>query len=587
MGNLSVRPLQLYAEKVEEPEVAAFFNNILKNRYPFLGLVDLSPLCAPFFSTLIIERVHNTFHMYIKDKPVFRTMSHLLFPFSLDEPIEYTKKGGRWLPCPRMYILNSSNFVDFMLKEQVSEIRFSLNNLLFRQFAIGVTTHDDGRKGLVLLLNPSKFLTVDLENHPSIYLDVLDPIPKQIAMRSKHPIFEAVGTSIGVDNFDIFQHTLIVGSSGVGKSKLIYIIAKAILTAYPDVHVVLVDPHGEMKKAFDKEAYIIDFKNNYIDPLELTEEKTPLMTQLVAQIINSSIGADNRHVERILFYVTFLLTELDMLSLENISKVITDEATRMELVSRSESDEVKRFFDEEYNDIEMKFYNQAILPILNFISEYNLYVGGEKKKENLLDIIKKYRLVVVTFDPKFFGKRMIKFFASAISNQMYVYAITEQLDKPTIYILDEFPRVEARMIKDMLAETRKFNLLVYLSCQYLGQLSKEVRDSVISNIRNIISFKVNREDAALLSSIMEIKVEEYFKKSRSQTEIEEAKREMFIRLHQRQVIARLFDGRHYLLPMKLEVVNVKKWQAVPYKNTVQTKTTIKVPKRASNDAKPQ
>ncbi|MCX6778087.1 MAG: hypothetical protein NT157_04345, partial [Candidatus Micrarchaeota archaeon] len=91
----------------------------------------------------------------------------------------------------------------------------------------------------------------------------------------------------------------------------------------------------------------------------------------------------------------------------------------------------------------------------------------------------------------------------------------------------------------------------------------EVHDSIISNIRNIVAFKLNREDATTISSIMEIKVEEYFKKARSQMEIEESKKEMFVRLHQRECIVRLFDGKKYLLPMKLRVVDAKKWGYEP------------------------
>ncbi|PIN84342.1 hypothetical protein COV61_00390, partial [Candidatus Micrarchaeota archaeon CG11_big_fil_rev_8_21_14_0_20_47_5] len=90
-------------------------------------------------------------------------------------------------------------------------------------------------------------------------------------------------------------------------------------------------------------------------------------------------------------------------------------------------------------------------------------------------------------------------------------------------------------------------------------LKKEILNGIISNTRNIISFKVNREDARLISSIIEIKIEEFFKKNRSTTELEESKREMFVRLDQRECIVRLFDGTKYILPMKLKAVDVQKW----------------------------
>jgi len=251
-----------------------------------------------------------------------------------------------------------------------------------------------------------------------------------------------------------------------------------------------------------------------------------------------------------------ILSAIDKMDLNNISLILTDPAKRAEFLSQVENEEVKRFFDEEFNDIYIHHFNDAILPILNFVGEYNLYLGSTKKIEDLLDLINNNRIVVISFNPNFFGKRMINFLAGAVINQMYILAITEKLKKPTILIVDEFQRVETKIVKDILAETRKFNLYIYMSMQYLGQMSKEVADSVVSNIRNIVSFKANRQDATMLSSIMEIKIEESFKKSRTQTELEESKKEMFIRLHQRECIVRLFDGKRYILPMKLRVVDV-------------------------------
>ena len=139
----------------------------------------------------------------------------------------------------------------------------------------------------------------------------------------------------------------------------------------------------------------------------------------------------------------------------------------------------------------------------------------------------------------------------------------QQGKKKTILIVDEFPTVESKVVKDIMAETRKFNLCLYASAQYLGQLSKPVLDSLISNARNIVSFKVTKEDARLLSSMMEIKVEEFFKKSVSPSELEESKREMFVKLHTQECIIRLFDGEKYILPMKVKTVDAGTWEIAP------------------------
>ncbi|HQT44941.1 MAG TPA: type IV secretion system DNA-binding domain-containing protein, partial [Candidatus Micrarchaeota archaeon] len=421
--------------------------------------------------------------------------------------------------------------------------------------------NEDGKKSIVICTNPEKFYVVDMEKNPSVYVEVLEPVPKRMSLSSKYPVFEETGMTMGVDNFDVFQHTLLVGASGTGKTRGLMALLKSIEDMHGDnVRIVVIDPHGEFSRFFPGDK-IVDSISNYIEPLDVGGIKTPLMTQLIAQLLSSAIGQENKYSERVMYYTVHLLSSIDKMNLQSVSLLLTDAAKRAEFVSTCDNDEVKRFFDEEFNDIYIHHFNDAVLPILNFVGEYELHLGGEKKKESLLDLVKNNRVTVVSFNPNFFGKRMINFLAGAIVNQMYILAITEKFDKKTILVMDEFQRVETLVVRDMLAETRKFNLYIYLSMQYLGQLTKEIHDSIVSNVRNIIAFKLNKQDATMISSIMEIKVEEYFKKSRSQTEIEESKKELFVRLNQRECMVRVFDGYKYLLPMKLKIVNTAKWEA--------------------------
>ena len=559
---MEVREMQLYSEKVDGEEVRNLFNQVVKSRLPFLGFLDFSHILSVNAIKLVIRRRDNTIQFFAKERRGLKNLSALIFPYKFCDLSKLQRTKGSFLPFPKLYLLNGGkhDFLDFMLKENIVEISLSVTKALGIFHAVGSVTDDKGRKGILVVRSPDKFFMVNLEKNPSIYIEVLEPIPKKMHMSSNFPVFEDTSMSLGVDNYDPLQHTLIAGTSGAGKSKALYVLIKAIEAKYRNnARVIVLDPHGEFAKMFPSDK-VVNFTDNYIEPLDVGGQKSPMLTQLIAQLIASSIGQENKYSERVLFYTVYLLTSLDKLELNNISALLTDPSVKAEYVSKCDNPEVKRFFDEEYNDIYIHHFNNAILPILNFVGEYQLYLGKEKKRENLVELIKNNRITIVSFDPKFFGRRMISFLAGAIINQMYILAISEKfMDKPTILVVDEFPRVETKVTKDILAETRKFNMYAYLSCQYLGQLSKEVLDGIISNVRNIIAFKVNRQDATLLSSVMEIKIEEYFKKHRAQTELEESKKEMFVRLHQRECITRLFDGKKYLLPMKLRVVDVKRW----------------------------
>ncbi|MCX8196765.1 MAG: type IV secretion system DNA-binding domain-containing protein [Candidatus Micrarchaeota archaeon] len=555
----AARELLLYSERIKAEDVLNLFNQVLKARMPLFGLIDFSDLFSLDVLELVVKRRLNTVQFFVHDKKSLGTLSMLVFPYKISEPIEIEKKAGSFLPYPKIYFLvGDRDFLSFMLKESIEEMNLKIIKIFGKFLGFGTAVDEKGKKSVLVSTSPERLLVLDLEKNPSIYVEVLDPIPKRVSLSSKYPVFEETGITVGVDNFDVFQHTLFVGASGTGKSRSIYAMIKAIEAMHGDgVRIVLLDPHGEFIRSMHY-AKTVNFIENYIEPLDVGGMKTPLMTQLIAQLLSSAIGQENKYSERVLFYTTHLLSSLGKMDLKNIGLLLTDSAKRAEFLSETDNDEVKRFFDEEFNDIYTRHFNDAILPILNFVGEYELYLGGKKKQESLLELIDNNRLIVISFNPNFFGKRMISFMAGAIINQMYILAITEKLKLPTILVIDEFQRVETKVVKDILAEKRKFNLYVYLSMQSLGQVSKEVHDSLVSNIRNIVAFKANRQDAAMLSSMMEIKIEEAFKKSRTQAELEESKKEMFIRLHQRECIVRLFDGKNYILPMKLRVVDVYK-----------------------------
>lgn len=573
---MEVRELNLYSEKVDVGEVKNFFNVIVRARFPLFGFITLSDLWSPSAFQLMIKRNNNTVRFYLKNKSCLQNLSPLIFPFRLCDTTKITSSGGSFFPFPRFYMINGKqhDLLDFILKENIEELAITISKIGGSFLATGTAIDTMGHKGKVIISNPETFFVVNLEKNPSIYIELLEPLPKKMHTSSIYPVFEDTGMSLGVDNYDPLQHTLIAGTSGSGKSKALFVLLRALDAKYGNnARVIVVDPHGEFAKLFPH-AKIINFIDNYVEPLDVGQDKSPMLTQLVSQLITSSIGQENKYSERVLFYAVHLLSSIGKLELNNISLLLTDSSAKADFVSQCDNDEVKRFFDEEYNDIHIHHFNNAILPILNFIGEYQLYLGKEKKREGLLEAIQQNRITVVAFDPKFFGRRMISFLAGAVINQMYILAITGKLQKkPTIMVIDEFPRVETKVTRDILSETRKFNLFAYLSCQYLGQLSKDVMDSIVSNTRNIIAFKINKQDAAMLSSIMEIKVEEYFKKHRATTELEESKKEMFVRLHQRECIVRLFDGVKYLLPMKLRIVDAKKWGlrdegSEPYKEKV-------------------
>lgn len=552
--------LSIYSPKITASDYARIFDQLIRRHVPLFEFLDVGRAFSLRGVNLVVKRYNNTIKIFAEDTKDVYSQSALLFPFRLNkaQPLEliphtHASLEFKWV--------SGSHLFDFLVKEDAQEIHLRIVKFFGAYYGVGKFVDSHGRVGRFFLSNPCKFLEIDLENNPLFYIELLDPVPKSIYFSSPHPIFTADGVNIGVDNFDVFQHGLMVGTSGCGKSKFIEIMVRAICQRHPDAHIVLVDPHGEFSKTFSQYK-VIDFIENYVEPFDVGKSKSPLIAQLIAQLITSTIGQESKYAERVVFYSVHLLASTEQLTMENISLLLTDSSKRMEFTAQCSNDEVKRFFDKEFQDIYMHHFNDAILPVTNFIGEYLLYLGQKRKQEDLASVIAANPITVVSFNPHFFSRNIIKFFAGSIINQMYIMAISEKFSQPTILIVDEFPTVESKVVKDILAETRKFNLYLYASAQYLGQLSKPVLDSLISNARNIVSFKVTKEDARLLASMMEIKVEEFFKKHVSPSELEESKREMFVKLHTQECIIRLFDGEKYILPMKVKTVDVAEWAGI-------------------------
>ncbi len=311
--------MHLYSPKVEMQDVENFFNLIVKARFPFLGFIAFSDIFSLNSISLILRRKQNTLKIYLKEKPCLKNLSALIFPFRLCESSTIHSTKGSFFPFPKFFIINGDrhDVLDFILKADIEEISLGISKILGKFIAIGTVTDANGRKGIVIVRKSTNFVRLDLEKNPSIYIELLEPLPKKMHMSSKFPVFEDIGMSLGVDNYDSLQHSLIVGTSGAGKSKALAVLLKALEARHKDsTRTIAIDPHGEFGKIL-KGSKVINFIDNYVEPLDVGQEKSPMRTQLISQLISSSIGQENKYSERVLFYTIHLLVSIDKLELAN------------------------------------------------------------------------------------------------------------------------------------------------------------------------------------------------------------------------------------------------------------------------------
>ena len=229
MGNVKARELLLYSEKIKESDVRNLFNQVLKSTMPFLGFIDFRDIFSPNFINIITKRKINTMQFFARERKGLADMSMLVFPYKVSEPVMLEKEKGSFLPFPKVYFLGGAqDFLSLALKENIVEVDLKIWRVLGKTLGFGTAVNESGKKSVVISTSPERFFEVDLEKNPAVYIEILDPIPKRMSVTSKYPVFEETGITVGVDNFDIFQHTLVIGASGTGKSKGLFALIKSI-----------------------------------------------------------------------------------------------------------------------------------------------------------------------------------------------------------------------------------------------------------------------------------------------------------------------------------------------------------------------
>src|SRR5216683_640026 len=82
------------------------------------------------------------------------------------------------------------------------------------------------------------------------------------------------------------KHSAIVGTTGSGKSCALTLILRTLLTAHPNGHVVMLDPHGEYATAFDDIAEVLCSS----DPVARSRE-APILKEVIVAAKQDFLGA--------------------------------------------------------------------------------------------------------------------------------------------------------------------------------------------------------------------------------------------------------------------------------------------------------
>lgn len=320
---------------------------------------------------------------------------------------------------------------------------------------------------------------------------------------------------LNLNNYDFDKHSLIIGGSGTGKSKLISLLINNIYqnSNYKMKYkVVVIDPHSSLEEdigGFEK-TKVIDFKSekNSIDLFMNSSKNIVSETEVLLSLFKSLMSKEyNSKLERVLRHSIFLLICIEKVNLRNLRKLITNNEFRNEILRKNKDivpEPVMNFFLNDFTELKNKSHQEAISPIISFIDEMTILpvFNTQRKCKNLEETIKDNFLSIISLSETTIGEKATKTIAGLVMGQLFTLMQKREIEEHIILVVDEVSVIQNPILKRFLAESRKYNLSVILSGQYFNQIEEELQKAIFANIINYYTFRVSREDAIILSRNM-------------------------------------------------------------------------------------
>ncbi len=364
-----------------------------------------------------------------------------------------------------------------------------------------------------------------------------------------------------ITNLDLTKHSLVVGQTGTGKSKFLQLLISKLLETNPlSFHLILIDPHLKLaqaiKKYFPHKTQLIDYltTSTSLFPTSTTPQTATELTLLLFKTLIKD--QFNPYLQRLLRYTLFVLYTTSSISLTNLLRFLTQEDYKNQTLNRlpSKYDHLKHFFDTDFNRYQTAFYDTTFMPIISLIEELNfLPTLDSTSPASLVDLINSTPCLLFALDQLKLGSTNTKLISGLLVQQIFLLSQANKLNHPTLLIIDEAPLIENAAFATILSQSRKFNLSMILSYQYLNQAQPDLTNSLKTNIYNYFIFKTSDTDAKLLNNLIQLKINTSNQNPLHQDRLQT---KLITSLNPRHFIARIFYNHKFYPAFKAKTLTI-------------------------------
>lgn len=323
-----------------------------------------------------------------------------------------------------------------------------------------------------------------------------------------------------------FEHTYVVGKTGMGKSSLLEHMAQHDIDFGSAI--IFIDPKGDSTKKLYHETkdksrvtYISIENPTVINPLNKEGYKLDNLIQEFIQILDVLITLTASNPES-----TVLMREIITMAMNSIkdeedknlrylTQLLLYKDVRESLVKKLNhlSDEYKYWIDFDNPRSKSKDKIDCAKRVASRLLEISSgemkdFVIG-KNELDITDIVQKGKVVLVD------TSRMNRNSRIYLSN-LIVYAVLSycefaiKKDKPLLIYVDEFQIVVSNLFSELLARSRSSYVGFTLAHQTFHQIPRNILSDIFGTVNTQICFRCGDEEASRFSSVFSVKATEIF-----------------------------------------------------------------------------
>lgn len=339
-------------------------------------------------------------------------------------------------------------------------------------------------------------------------------------------VFRDQRTRFGIlEGDDRLRHMYVIGKSGTGKSTLFEsMISQDINNGHG---IGLLDPHGEtIEKVLER---IPDNRVDdviYFDPsdiekpvgLNLMQIDDPSQKNLLASGLLSAIKQHfdfswGPRLEYLLNYAILTLLDVPGTTMLGITRLMEDKNYQNFILHFVKDPVVRRFWETEFKEMKgnQKLVTEAIAPIQNKVNRFlasstmRNILGQKRSTIDLSDAMNNGKILLINLSKGKVGADNANLLGALLVSRIQFHALQRanipyEKRRPFYLYVDEFQNFATGSFEEVLSESRKYKLGLYLTHQFTAQLPEELLDAVYGNVGTIATFSLGAPDARALAS---------------------------------------------------------------------------------------